>query len=328
MASVTDPIDEASEFVLLDLGDGRQLAQFGPLVVDRPYPAASDVPVAHPVAWATADLRYERPDFGGSGQWVAVATEPPQAWTMRHAGLTFELRPTESGQVGFFGEQVEPWRWLRAAVRDLAPPPRPPLPPEPDPDPDLDLEPEPEPSLDPALDPARPTILNLFAYTGGATLAAAAEGAAVTHVDASRPAVAWARHNAELSGLADAPVRWIVDDALAFVRREARRGRRFDGIVLDPPSYGHGPKGERWTLLEHLPLLLEACLSLLQRRCFVLLTAHAEGLRAMDLGDALADALVRAGRRGDAALIEAGGLELVAASGNRAPAGVYARLRT
>jgi 23S rRNA (cytosine1962-C5)-methyltransferase len=311
-------MDEASEFVLLDLGDGRQLAQFGPLVVDRPYPAASDVPVAHRVAWTTADLRYERPDFGGSGQWVAVANEPPQAWTMGHAGLTFELRPTESGQVGFFGEQVEPWRWLRASVRDLAPPPRAPLPPAPEPE--LELEPDRE--------PARPTILNLFAYTGGATLAAAAEGAAVTHVDASRSAVAWARHNAKLSGLADAPVRWIVDDALAFVRREARRGRRFDGIVLDPPSYGHGPRGERWTLLEHLPLLLDACLSLLERRSFVLLTAHAEGLRAMDVGDALADALVRAGRRGDAALIEAGELDLVAASGNRAPAGVYARLRT
>jgi 23S rRNA (cytosine1962-C5)-methyltransferase len=308
MTRVTDPIQEASDFVLLDLGEGRQLAQFGPLVVDRPYPAAA-LPVAHRTAWATADLRYERPDFGGLGQWVAAANEPPQAWTMGHAGLTFELRPTESGQVGFFGEQVEPWQWLRAAVRSLA-------------------SPRPEPGSDPAPEPARPTILNLFAYTGGATLAAAAEGAAVTHVDASRPAVAWARRNAQLSGLAEAPVRWIVDDALAFVGREARRGRRYEGLVLDPPSYGHGPNGERWTLIEHLPLLLDACLALLERRCFVLLTAHAEGLRAMDLGEVLADSLVRCGRRADAARIEVGGLELVAVSGNRAPAGIYARLRT
>ena len=289
-------VDEPSEYALLDLGDGRQLARLGPLVVERPFPAATGA-VADPAAWATADLRYERPDFGGFGHWIAAAGEPPDAWTMGHAGLTFELRPTPSGQVGFFGEQTEPWQWLRESV-GRAPAGLRPLP-----------------------------VLNLFAYTGGSTLAAAAAGASVTHVDASRPAVAWARRNADLSGLGGAPIRWIVDEAVSFVGREARRGRRYHGIVLDPPGYGHGPQGERWTLDGHLPLLLDATLAIAAEPGFVLLTAHAEGMRPEDIGDGLADAFERAGRRRDTARIQVGTLELRAASGATAPAGVYARWR-
>jgi 23S rRNA (cytosine1962-C5)-methyltransferase len=300
---VAPTIDEPSDYVLLDLGDGRQLARLGPLVVDRPFPAVVE-PLAHRSAWATADLRYERPTFGGDGHWIAAANEPPEAWTMGHAGLTFELRPTPSGQVGFFGEQIEPWRWIRTATRDL-------------------IASGPSDS-DP---PARGAVLNLFAYTGGSTLGAAAQGAAVTHVDASRSAVAWARRNATLSGMADAPIRWIVDDALTFVRREARRDRRYSGLILDAPSYGHGPRGERWTLEDHLPLLLDACLAIADRPGFILLTAHAEGLRPEDLSDQLAIAMARAGRRADAARVENGELTLTAASGNRAPAGVFARWR-
>src|SRR5439155_23045706 len=138
------------------------------------------------------------------------------------------------------------------------------------------------------------TFLNLIAYTGGATYAAAASGAAVTHVDASRATVAWARRNAELSGLAAAPIRWIVDDALAFVRREGRRGRRYDGLIVDPPSYGHGSHGERWTLADHLPSLLDAALALAPDPAFVLLTAHTEGLAVVALGGMLEEALERA----------------------------------
>ena len=168
-------------------------------------------------------------------------------------------------------------------------------------------------------------MLNLFAYTGGSTFAAVVAGAAVTHVDASRPAVAWARRNAELSGLADLPVRWLVDDAMAFVGREARRGRRYNGLILDPPSYGHGPNGERWTLEQHLPVLLDACLAVAAQPGFVLLTAHAEGMQPQDVEDALGQALIRAGRRRDAAHVESGALELRARSGVTVPAGVFAR---
>jgi 23S rRNA (cytosine1962-C5)-methyltransferase len=297
---VTSPADPLpAGFVLLDVGGGRQLARYGSLVADRPCPSALVAP-ADPGAWNQADLRYERPSFGGSGWWTSAASELPTAWTMAHEGLTFELRPTPAGQVGVFAEQMDAWRWLSATIRRLGD----------------------------TLAPARPAMLNLFAYTGGSTLAAAAAGAAVTHVDASRSAVAWARRNAALSGLAQAPVRWIVDDAAGFVARESRRGRRYHGIVLDPPTYGHGPTGERWVLSEQLPGLLDACLAIADQPGFVLLTAHAEGQTAGDLGSALADAFERAGRRADAAAIQTGDLLLRAESGTTAPAGAYARWRS
>ncbi len=334
--------DAPTDYELLDVGDGRQLARFGTLVADRPCPAAVD-PVADAPAWANADLRYERPSFGGMGQWVTAAQELPEAWTMTHAGLTFELRPSPSGQVGFFGEQVEPWGWVAASVRELvaaraaagastgamATSPEAPATPEALATPGAPATPEAAPATGGAVlaTAAPPAVLNLFAYTGGSTLVAAANGAAVTHVDSSRPAVAWARRNADLSGLSAAPVRWIVDDALAFVAREARRGRRYNGLILDPPSYGHGPGGEPWTLTDHLPVLLDACLAIATRPGFVMLTAHAEGLRPADLAGALAGAFDRAGRGADAGSIEAGGLQLRARSGASAPAGAYARWR-
>ena len=298
-ARMAPSLAEPREYALLDLGAGRQLARFGALVVDRPYPAAVDS-VVDPAVWATTDLRYERPDDGGTGEWVSAASRAPDAWTMTHAGMTFELRPTASGQVGFFGEQIEPWRWIGGAVRGVAA----------------------------SIAPAAPAILNLFAYTGGGTLAALAAGAAVTHLDASRSAVAWARRNADLSGLANAPVRWIADDAVAFVEREARRGRRYQGLIIDPPSYGHGPNGERWSLSDHLAGLLDACLAVAAQPGFLLLTAHAEGLRPGDLGFELAAAFTRSGRADDAGRVESGPLVLHAASGADAPAGVYARWRS
>jgi 23S rRNA (cytosine1962-C5)-methyltransferase len=135
-------------------------------------------------------------------------------------------------------------------------------------------------------------VLNLFAYTGGSTLAAAAAGASVTHVDAAKNIVAWARRNAELSGLADAPIRWIAEDATTFVRREVRRGNRYDGLILDPPSYGHGPKGEVWKVERHLAPLLTSCRDLLSdRRAFLLLTCHSPGFGPAELEALLADTI-------------------------------------
>ena len=181
------------------------------------------------------------------------AREP---WTVAIDGITLELRPTEAGQIGIFPEHLAFWPWLRTALAGRT----------------------------------DATILNLFASTGATTLALAAAGAAVTHVDGARPAVAWARRNADLSGLADRPIRWIVDDALGFVRREVRRGRRYDGFVIDPPSFGHAPGGARWELRDLLPDLLDACAGVATDDAFVLLTAHATGIRPDDLGDALVDA--------------------------------------
>jgi 23S rRNA (cytosine1962-C5)-methyltransferase len=185
--------------------------------------------------------------------WVGADLSP---WTVTVEGLTVELRPTDAGQLGFFPEQRGFWPWLRTALAGRA----------------------------------EPAVLHLFAHTGATTLALAQAGARVSHVDASRPAVAWARRNADLSDLGDLPIRWIVDDALAFTEREARRGRRYDGIVLDPPSFGHGPRGTRWELADALPALLDACAAVATDDAFVLLTAHTTGLEADDLGDALVDA--------------------------------------
>ena len=217
--------------------------------------------------------------------WIGADITP---WTVAIDSLTLELRPTEAGQVGLFPEHLSFWPWLRAALAGRA----------------------------------EPGVLNLFASTGATTLAMAGAGARVTHLDASRPAVAWARRNAELSGLADRPIRWIVDDALGFVEREKRRGRRYDGIVLDPPTFGHGPRGARWELSDTLPDLLDGCAAVATDDAFVLLTAHATGLDPDDLGDALVDAFDPA--PGTEVTTEA--VEQVATSGAVLPLGAAARM--
>ena len=169
-------------------------------------------------------------------------------------------------------------------------------------------------------DAARPAVLHLFAYTGLATLAMAAAGASVTHVDASRPTIAWARRNALVSDLAAAPVRWIVDDALVFAQREARRGRRYAGVVLDPPSYGHGPGSRAWRLDEDLPGLLRASAALLDPDGFVLLTAHTEGFDSDRLARLLAAATGRA-----TGSVDAGELALATPDGRALGLGAFAR---
>ena len=199
-----------------------------------------------PDAWEAADLRFE----SGSG-W----TGQTDAWSMDVLGLTIELRPTASGGVGFYPEQQSNVGWLVGQVRSHG-------------------------------HDRQSAVLNLFAHTGLASLAAAQAGASVAHVDAARSAVAWARRNAELSGLADRSIRWLVDDAAAFVDREARRGRRYDGIVLDPPSFGRAGT-RRWRLVDELPGLLAACRPIATDHAFVLLTAHTTGVTGEDLCDQL-----------------------------------------
>ena len=221
--------------------------------------------------------------FARDHGWTADDQAP---WTIAIDGLTVELRPTAAGQLGLFPEHALAWPWLRDRLAQ-------------------------KPGAE---------VLHLFAYTGVTTLALAAAGARVTHVDASRPAVAWARRNAELSGLADRPIRWIVDDALTYVRREERRGRHYTGIVLDPPSFGHGPTGTRWELDDALPVLLAACARVAAPEAFVLLTAHTPELAAGDLSTALEVAF------GIPAELESGDLELVADSGAVLPLGIAARM--
>ncbi len=268
---------------LLDVGGGARLERFATRVIDRPLPTALGTR-GDPDAWRTADLRFDR-DRGWSGE--AEARRP---WPIEIDGVTLELRPTEAGQVGLFPEHAAMLPWLRAEVaarNELGEP---------------------------------PAVLHLFAYTGLVTLAVAAAGARVTHVDAARPTVGWARHNAVLSELVDRPIRWIVDDAAAFTGREVRRGRRYAGVVLDPPSYGHGPGAGAWRIGDDLAPLLDACAQLLVPDGFLLLTAHTPELGPERLAGAVARVLGR-----PTATIERGDLGLTTPDGRRAELGAFAR---
>jgi 23S rRNA (cytosine1962-C5)-methyltransferase len=216
------------------------------------------------------------------------------AWPMSIAGVTLELRPTEAGQLGLFPEHRAMLPWLvdqAGAGRGQASPTA-----------------------------HRPSVLHLFAYTGLATLALAAADAAVTHVDASRPTVAWARENAARSGLDARPIRWIVDDATAFVHRELRRDRRYDGLILDPPSYGHGPAGQAWRMDRDLAELLAASIRLVSATGFVLLTAHSPGFDGDRLATELASGLSTAPRT-----VERGDLAIATNDGRRLELGAFAR---
>ncbi|MFL5681432.1 MAG: class I SAM-dependent methyltransferase [Chloroflexota bacterium] len=276
---------ERDDYELIDAGDGRRLERWGPRVVDRPAPAATE-PALDPGAWTEPDLAFHR--YVG---WQPADVDP---WTVRLDDCVLELRTTEAGQLGAFPEQRGNWAWVAERVGALVA------------------------SRPDAAEP--PAVLNLFGYTGGTTLAAARAGAAVAHVDASRPAVAWARRNAELSGLGDRPVRWLVDDAESFVGREVRRGRRYDGIVLDPPSYGHGRGGRAWRLEERLTGLLDAVASVSAPGAFVLLTAHTPGFDAEALASELAVAFRLAARD-----VERGSMALTATSGATLELGSLAR---
>jgi 23S rRNA (cytosine1962-C5)-methyltransferase len=247
------------QYQLLDFGLGRRLESFAGIRVDRPCPAAEGIGRARPEIWDTADARFDRQ--GGEeqrGQWHATGNLPPR-WTISCGRIVLALKPTQVGQLGLFPEQAENWDWIARQVAAAGEPIR---------------------------------VLNLFAYTGGSTLAAAAAGAEVVHVDAARNMVAWARRNAELSGLAEAPIRWLVEDAMLFVRREIRRGNRYHAVILDPPSYGHGPHGRVWRLAQNLERLLALCaeLTACQRR-FLLLSCHTPGFGPARLRDLVVDAL-------------------------------------
>ena len=282
------PRAERTEHELLDAGDGRRLERFGERVVDRPAAAATEPRLA-PGAWPSANLRFE----GDSG-WEG----PAEPWPVTIDGLVVELRPTTSGGLGLYPEHATNLAWLAARVAERA-------------------------ASAEAREGRPPAVLNLFAHTGLATLAAARAGATVTHVDAARSAVAWARRNAALSGLADRPIRWLVDDAAAFAAREARRGRRYEGFVLDPPSFGRAGT-RQWRLADELPALLAACRAIAVDDAFVLLTAHTTGLDGHDLRQALRFSF--ASERG--ASLEVLPQELAATSGARLELGWAARYGT
>ena len=281
------------DYELLDFGDGRKLERFGAWVLDRPCPAAEKVK-KHPSLWGEAVARFEG-DRAAEGAWRSEAINWERAQIDFPVRLSpqdrfqLQLSPLPSGQIGIFFEQFANWQWIaRQAARS-----------------DKVLR-----------------VLNLFAYTGGSTLAAACAGAEVTHVDAAKSMIARARENAKLSGLEDVPIRWIAEDAFKFCQREVKRGHQYDAVILDPPSYGHGPKGEEWSIKRDLLPLLKLCGELTaERRAFVLCTCHSPSIGPAELSAYLADGLF--GHCGQQP--NSGKLYLQTADGRKLPSGVFAR---
>lgn len=277
------------QYQLIDFGQGRRLERFGSLVLDRPCPAAEHVPPRDPPSWRAAQACF-RPGEDDQGRWTCRG-ELPERWSISHGPVTFELKRAPAGHVGVFPEQAENWDWIVDQLR-----------------------------AEPA--PGGVRLLNLFAYSGGGTLTAAAAGAEVVHVDAARNTVAWARRNAELSGMSGLPIRWIAEDAVKFAKRELRRGNRYDAVVLDPPSYGHGPRGEVWRLSKHLPRLLEISRELTAgRRRFMVLSCHTPGFGPARLETIMSDALGET----EPGTLSSKALTLDCAAGGELPSGVVVR---
>ena len=241
--------DKWEDYELLDCGGGERLERWDSQVLVRPDPQAIwESPRKNP-AWKRADGRYLRSHTGG-GHWEKSAL--PENWRICYGDLTFQVKPMNFKHTGLFPEQAANWDFVMDKIRSAGRPVR---------------------------------VLNLFAYTGGATVACARAGASVCHVDAAKGMVAWAKENARLSGLEEAPIRWIVDDCAKFVEREIRRGRRYDAVIMDPPSYGRGPGGEVWKLEENLYPFVKLCAGVLSDRpLFVLINSYTTGLAPSVLG--------------------------------------------
>lgn len=271
-------------YELLDSGNGAKLERFGEIVLARPCAQAVWQP-QRPARWKSADATFDRED---GNRWHG-RNRLPQEWVIDVDGTRFRLSGTDFGHLGIFPEQRAQWTWIRETVAAAGRPVR---------------------------------VLNLFAYSGGSTLAAARGGAEVCHLDASKGMVQWARANAALNGLENHPIRWIVDDAHKFLNREIRRGRRYDGIILDPPTYGRGGNGETYKIERDLTETLRLCRALLSDSpLFLLLSAHTPGHTPIVLGNVLTQAL-----RGLGGAVTSGEMVLAGAPDVFAlPSGAYAR---
>ena len=235
--------DHWKDYEVIDTSKGEKLERWGKYILLRPDPQVLwDTPKKNP-AWKHLNAHYHRSKKGG-GEWEFF--DLPEQWSIHYRDLTFHLKPFSFKHTGLFPEQAANWDWFSNLIKNANRPVK---------------------------------VLNLFAYTGGATCAAAKAGASVTHVDASKGMVTWAKENAQASGLADAPIRWIVDDCVKFVEREIRRGNHYDAIIMDPPSYGRGPKGEIWKIEAKIHPFIALCEKLLSDDpLFFLVNSYTTGL--------------------------------------------------
>jgi len=245
-------------YQLLDSGNSEKLERFGDYVLRRPDPQALWRPTLESRVWEAADYKFVRESDRG-GSWI-TPDNAPKSWDIKVNGASLRIAPTPFKHVGLFPEQSSNWEWVsdqRHKMRDIS----------------------------------KPKLLNMFAYTGAASVLAAKDGWQVTHVDAARPSLDWAAQNAAQSGLSEKSVRWVFDDCLKFAQREVRRGNKYHGILLDPPHYGRGPKGEKWQFEEHIAPLLDACRQLLAstKNSFVVISTYAIGYSPLAFENMLRD---------------------------------------
>ncbi len=241
-------------YQLLDSGEGAKLEQFGPFVLARPCAHAVWKKRLPESVWKEADAFFSRDP---ESRWHCKRSLPP-SWEIDVAGISFRIMPTDFGHLGIFPEQKQNWEWIRDVLREKK----------------------------------RATVLNLFAYSGGSTLVAAKAGASLCHLDASKGMVSWARENAECNGLEKAPIRWIVEDVRKFLGREKKRGIQYDAIILDPPTFGRGAKGELFKIEEEIVPLLHECRQLLSKQpIFLLCSCHTPGFSPLVLQHLLQQAM-------------------------------------
>ncbi|HCE46812.1 MAG TPA: SAM-dependent methyltransferase [Lentisphaeria bacterium] len=275
-----------TEHELLDSGNRRKMERFGNHVLVRSEPKAWWKPSLSEDEWKKADATYD-----DSGRWTIGNRNPSREWLMKYGKITFQSRLTDmSKHVGIFPEQSPHWDWIIKKITESG---------------RKDVK-----------------MLNLFGYTGAATLAAASCGSGVTHVDASKPSVSWARKNQELSKMESAPVRWIIDDAVKFVRREIRRESRYDAVVLDPPSFGRGPDGEIWKAEESIAEFMDLCRQVLtDKPLFIILTMYNLEASSIMLGNIVKDTMKQ-----NAGTVSFGELALKEkSSGRLLPMSIYSR---
>ncbi len=278
--SIVTPADW-QDYKLIDSGDGEKLEQFGEFIISRPDPQILWQKSLNETEWRKADAFFER-SFEDKGNWQ-TRKRLPEEWPMHWRDLTFLAKLSPFKHTGIFPEQSAHWAWFRELLEER-----------------IQQSSAKETAEDAGAaatsnntqrsqqPDSRPNILNLFAYTGGASIVAAKTGARITHVDASRASIGWAKKNQAASGLDERSIRWILDDVVTFMEREARRGTKYDGIIMDPPVYGHGPNGEIWDFKKSLPLLLDLCRQVLSDKpLFVLINAYAVSTSAITLGNLL-----------------------------------------
>jgi len=295
-----------TDYELLDSGREEKLERFGNVILARPDPQALWEKKLPQDVWDKAQGVYIR-ESGEVGKWKGSL---PAEWPIGFGGLKMLIKPTSFKHTGLFPEQLPNWEWMRGLLAQKF----------------ISQTPSAAKSSigvsAQQISAPAPSVLNLFAYTGGATLAAAQAGAQVTHVDASKTAVAWARENAKLSGLEDKPIRWMIEDVLVFVKREIKRGNKYDGIIMDPPAFGHGPKSEIWKIEENFLELMELCKQLLSDKpLFFLINGYAEGYSPLAFAYNLTDL-----KEKYAGQVECGELSIQEKDSDRLlPCGIFAR---